>query len=223
MYFHPEAAILPEIEVHIPVCRAGISVGKIKYLNNHRLFVELPELGILRIDNPVEARGKHIVDRFLASIILYTHRTDLKSAVLRLGNTDPLASLHEGEIVFSPLRPDQVKLGKPHYHRIVEIPEEHPHEPYRLEIADDSHAPLIFCNRYPELIPLHLRFGSVCHLDRRFYLINYKVHSHLHIFGPQAYPVLIIALCLIECIVAVYILHVGKSGTGCGIRFGRHL
>ena len=73
MNFHPEAAILAEIKVHIPVCGACITVGQINYLKNHRLLVELPELGILGIDNPVESGRKNIVDRRLACIILDAH------------------------------------------------------------------------------------------------------------------------------------------------------
>ncbi len=217
MHFHPQAAILTEIEIDVPVSCTGIPVGKIKDLKNHRLFIELPELGILRIDHSVESGRKHIVDRFLAGIILNTYRAYLKCAVLRLRDGNPLTSLHKGDVIFSPFGPDQVELRKPHYNRIAEVFQEHPHESDRLEVADDTYTPLIFRHRYLELEPFHLRFGSVGHLDGRLDLIDYIVHAHFHVFRPEAYPVLIVALRLTKCIVAIYVLHVGKSRSGSGI------
>ncbi len=161
MHLHLQAPVLPDIEVNIFIGGPCITVGEVLDLENHRFLVKLAQLRVLGIDHPAESRGQDIIDRYLAAILLDAHRSDLERCVGRFGNGNPFSSLHEGEVVFSPLGPHQVEFGKPHYHRFTEVLHKHPDEPYRFEITYHTDLLLVFGHRDLELVPLHRRLFPV--------------------------------------------------------------
>ena len=146
---------------------------------------------------------QHVVDGAAVVVLLDVDGTDIHGAAI--GGTRQLL------LILAPLAAHQVEGTEAEHDGLAELGEEHAHKADAGEVADATHAVLVFAQRDAELVPLDRFLVAVAQRGGILADVSDVVMSQAHVFGADAHPILIVALILVERKVLVDVLHVGVA------------
>ena len=143
------------------------------------------------------------------SVFLYIHRAYVERCLLG-GACRIVAGLQKVFAIFAPSGIHQVERSETQNDRLLELAQEHSHEPDRLKPAYAAHLAIRLPYGNTELIPFARRHLTV----RQFHVvgllnIHYMVLAYHHPLRTQVDNVLVVVFGLREGVVAVYVLHIG--------------
>ena len=193
----------------------GIAAGQIFDGERECLFVVFHHLLLPRFEGAADAGGQDIVDGALLVVLLKIDRTHGQTARSGGGSTGikPL-------LIAAPFTAHKVERGKAQHRGTVEAGHEHAHEADGREVTDVAHLLLIFAQGDAEEIPFGLHFVAVARLGVGGAHIDDVVLAHHHFGRVDAHAVLIVLLVLVERVVLIDVLDIGRSLVGRGVTFG---
>ena len=205
---HLYAAILAHIDCCVLIDALRLSRTEVGDHHIEGLLIVFHELRLCGVLHTRDTRRQDIVDRCLVIVFLDINSTD--SHVTRVGCA-------VGEIlrINAPLTPNQVEATKPEHNRFLEIGEEHTHETYGSEVADRTYFLLISIEWDAELIPCNIVAFTVSECTTSHSAINNEVFPHNKILGSDRDMVLVVFFVLVERVILIDILDIGRSLIRC--------
>ena len=200
---HLHALILAQILVGILIHGLGLAAGKIGDHDVESLLVVLDKLWLCGVEGTADARRQHVVDGQLVGVLLDVHGAD--------GHLTRMSTAAQWLFVNAPFATHQVEGAKAHDDGFLEVGEEHTHEAHAGEIVDAAHALLKVVDGDSELIPGDGRTGAIAQLAGDGALVDNEVAAHDHVLGAYAHMILVVALILVERVVLVDVLHIGRG------------
>ena len=193
--------------------RTGISRRQVGDLHRERLLILLQQLRLAGVEHTAHARWQHIVDRLPLAILL---DIDGRDDQLRIGLG---WNLGVGKIlrIGTPITTHQLEGAEAEHGRIPETGHVHTHEADGLEVPNRAHGLVVAFHRDLEQVPLHCGFLAIHQGHLRRAHIHDVVHADLQILRAQGDLILKIFLGLVEGVIAVDVLHVGRALSGGGI------
>ena len=202
---HLQALVGSQVKVGVAIHTTGIASVKIFNRELHGLLVKLGDLGLTTINNTGHTGRQHIVHRLTRSVFLDIDSIDTDRTVSRLVTTQV-----EVVLVVAPLAAHQFDRSKSQVCSGTESRHEHTHETNRREVLDIAHLTLVTNQRDGELVPSSMLDVTIGKFDISLLLVGDKVHADAQRVRVNGYPVLEIALILIQGVVLVDILDIGR-------------
>ena len=206
---HLQALVGSQVKVGVAIHTTGIASVKIFNRKLHGLLVELCDLGLTAINDTGHTGRQHIVHRLTRGILLDVDSIDTDSTVSRL-----ITAQVEVVLVVTPLAAHQLNRSKSQVSGGTESRHEHTHETYRREVLDIAHLTLVINQRDGELVPSGMLYITIGKFDIRLLLVGDIVHADAQRVGMNGYPVLEIALILVQGVVLIDILDIGRGTRG---------
>ena len=216
MHEHLQALVLSEVEGGVLIDTFRLSCAEVVDHDVECLLVALDELWLGGVLHTRDARRQYVVDRCLVVVLLDVDGADRHVAGVGCAVGEVLR-------INPPLSPDEVEASESHDDGLLEVGEEHAHEPDRCEVADGTHLLLVPVEWYSELIPCDIVSLPVSQCSASHPAVDDEVVSHDEVFGPDGDVVLVVFLILVEGVVLVDILHVGGGLVGGVVTLAPHI
>ena len=198
---HLYALVLAQVEGGVLIHCLRLARIHVLYHETQSLLVVLHELCLRWVLTTSDAWRQDVVDWLLLGILLDTHGTRLQGSAI--GSAERL-------VVGTPGATHEVERTEAHDDRLLEVGEEHAHEADAGEVVDIAHLRLILIHWDAELVPRHGLLVAVRQARGVFSLVHDIVLAHHEVLRAHAHVVLEVLLILIERIVLVDVLHVGR-------------
>ena len=220
---HLHVLVLAQVEVGLVVHGTRLIGFEAGNLQTHGLLVVLTELGLRGVEHTRDAGRHSVVDGLAVAILLDVDRGHHHVAA-------HLGSLVEGRVdglvVAAPSAADKLHGGEAHDDGLAEAGHVDTHEAQRGEVADAAHDLLVVVDGHAELIPVDALGVAVAQLGAVGAHVGDMVAAHHHVLWAQRHAVLEVLLILVERVVLVDVLHVGRGlgalvvVVGAGLRRG---
>ena len=205
-----DAQVVACVLVH-GTCVAGTQTFHFK---SHRLLVELRHLRLTGVDDSCNSGWQHVVHRRAAGVLLNVYRLHIQLCT----GIHHCPQRVEVFVVVAPLAAHQVQRRQTQVGLVAEAGQVQAHEADGLEVAYRAHrlhGSTVAAKRYLKLIPRYLLRLTVAKRYFRHFLLGDMLPSHLHHVGAQDDLILEVFLVLVQRVVFVDVLYVGRQ---CGRR-----
>ena len=201
---HLKPLVVAQVVLRVAVYAAAVAGLQAGNFKRERLFVQLGNLALARVDDTCHAGRKNVVHRFAVGILLDVNHRHVEIAFGR-----KISAAVEVEVVGAPLAAHKLKSGETQVCDLFESGHEHARESYGREVANRSDNLLVCAEGYLELIPLGCLLLSVAGQDHRRLFIGDEVLPDNEVLRADGDPILEIAFVFVECIVLVDVFHIG--------------
>ena len=208
-HLHP--LILTQIERRLTIHGLRLVVLQIPHHHLERLLIILYELGLRGVGGATDTWGQYVVHRRLVVVLLDIHGTHLHRATFCRRGAQTM-------LIHAPLTTHEVQTAETQHDRFLETRHEHTHETDAGEVVDAALLMLVLYQRDTELIPVHTRGVAITqfhtagsHIGDEAVIGCRAVTEGFEDLRTDAHLILIIALKLIEGIVAIDVFHIGAA------------
>ena len=216
MYEHLDAFVLAHVDGRVLIDGFSLTIRQVRDHHIERLLVALDELRLGGVGIATYSGRQHIVHGKLVVVLLDVDGADRETSRLRSRVVDVL-------LVDAPLAIHQLERSESEHDGMLEAREEHAHEADGGEVVDGTHAALVVVDGDAELIPGNMVGETVSKGRLRLAFVDNVVLADHKVLRTQGDMILVVFLVLVERVVLVDVLDVGRSLIGSVVALGAAL